>query len=78
MSKNIKRTEVDNTRTAGSAVGGAILGASLGGPFGALIGGVVGAYLGESVNDSKKGGSQEKTPLDRSIPPNSNKGDPRG
>ncbi|MGR5465192.1 DUF456 domain-containing protein [Photobacterium damselae] len=50
------RTEEENTRTTGAAMGGAILGASVGGPFGAVIGGIVGALLGEAANDSKKKG----------------------
>lgn len=84
MSKNTKRTEEDNTRTAGSTVGGAILGASLGGPFGAVIGGLVGAFLGESVNDSKRSSVQGKNPSGKSTPQKSkkpttnNKGGDRG
>ncbi len=52
--KQTGRTEEENTRVAGAAIGGAILGGSLGGPLGALIGGIVGVVLGEKVNDAKR------------------------
>jgi len=53
-SKKTGRTEEENTRVTGAAIGGAILGGSLGGLFGALIGGIVGIVLGEKVNDTKR------------------------
>jgi outer membrane lipoprotein SlyB len=51
-----KRTEEENTRTTGAAIGGAILGASLGGPAGAIIGGIAGLIFGEVANDNNKNG----------------------
>ncbi len=50
------RSEEENTRTTGAAIGGAVFGASVGGPFGAILGGIIGAVVGEVANDSKKSG----------------------
>jgi len=50
------RSEEENTRTTGAAIGGAVFGASVGGPFGAVLGGIIGAVAGEIANDSKKTG----------------------